>query len=111
MGKLITGPAPKKYRSAILSALEETEDALVNYSEEQVRRERLESAVRSNQDAVQLSSKTYRAGLTDFLSVLDAQRELYASEDLLAQSRTAQAMNVIALFKALGGGWQSQSQP
>jgi len=47
------------------------------------------------------------SGLTDFLSVLDAQRELYANEDLLAQSRTAQTVNLIALYKALGGGWQS----
>jgi outer membrane protein, multidrug efflux system len=99
------------YRAAILAALEETEDALVSYSQEQARRERLEEAVKSNQQAVQLSSETYRAGLTDFLSVLDAQRELYANEDLLAQSRTAQAVNLVALYKALGGGWQSLPQP
>jgi len=99
------------YKSAILSAFEETEDALVDYSEEQKRRERLEDAVKSNEEAVQLSSETYRAGLTDFLSVLDAQRELYANEDLLAQSRTAQAVNLIALYKALGGGWKSFPQP
>ena len=73
---------------AILAALEETEDALVNYSQEQIWHERLESAVKSKEEAVQLSSETYRAGLTDLLSVLDAERELYANEDLLAQSRT-----------------------
>jgi NodT family efflux transporter outer membrane factor (OMF) lipoprotein len=99
------------YRSSILAALEETEDALVNYSQEQVRRERLESAVKSNEEAVQLSSETYRAGLTDFLSVLDAERELYANQDLLAQSRTAQAVNLIVLYKALGGGWEPFSRP
>ena len=99
------------YRATILSALEETENGLVNYSHEQTRRERLESAVKSNEEAVKLSSETYRAGLTDFLSVLDAERELYANEDLLAQSRTTQAVNLIALYKALGGGWQSFSQP
>ena len=99
------------YRASLLLALEETEDAPVNYSQEQTRRDRLETAVKSNEEAVQLSSETYRAGLTDFLSVLDAQRELYANEDLLAQSRTAQAVNLIALYKALGGGWQSLSQP
>ena len=103
--------AVNSYHAVILSALEETEDALVNYSQEQNRRERLESAVRSNEEAVQLSSETYRAGLTDFLSVLDAQRELYANEDLLAQSRTTQALDLIALYKALGGGWQPFSQP
>jgi len=99
------------YRKVILTALEETEDALVKYSQEQKRRERLEDAVKSNEEAVQLSSETYRAGLTDFLSVLDAERELYANEDLLAQSRTIQAVNLVALYKALGGGWQSISQP
>ena len=99
------------YRATILSALEETEDALISYSQEQSRRERLESAVKSNEEAVQLSSETYRAGLTDFLSVLDAERELYANEDLLAQSRATQAVNLIALYKALGGGWQPASQP
>jgi len=99
------------YRSTVLSALEETENALVNYSEEQSRRERLENAVKSNEEAVRLSSELYKAGLTDFLSVLDAQRELYANEDLLAQSRAAQAVNLFALYKALGGGWQSVALP
>ena len=98
------------YRSAVLSALEETENALVNYSQEQTRHERLESAVKSNEEAVRLSSDLYKAGLTDFLSVLDAQRELYANEDLLAQSRTTQTVKLIALYKALGGGWQSFPQ-
>jgi NodT family efflux transporter outer membrane factor (OMF) lipoprotein len=94
------------YRSAVLTALEETENALVAYSEEQTRREHLERAVKSEEDSVQLSSELYKAGLTDFLSVLDAQRALYADEDLLAQSRTAQTVDLIALYKALGGGWQ-----
>jgi len=98
------------YGSTVLLALEETENALVNYSQEQTRRERLEAAVRSNEEAVLLSSELYKAGLTDFLSVLDAQRELYANEDLLAQSRTTQTTNLIALYKALGGGWESFSQ-
>lgn len=97
------------YRKVILTALEETEDALVNYSQEQKRRKRLEAAMKSNEEAVQLSSETYRAGLTDFLSVLDAERELYANEDLLPQSRTTQAVNLVALYKALGGGWQTIS--
>jgi multidrug efflux system outer membrane protein len=95
-----------RYRAAVLSALEETENALVSYSNEQERRARLQRAVQANEEAVKLSNDRYRAGVTDFLSVLDAQRELYANEDLLAQSRTAQTLNLIALYKALGGGWQ-----
>jgi len=83
----------------------------VNYSNEQSRRERLQSAVRANEEALKLSRERYRAGLTDFLAVLDAQRELYANEDLFAQSHTAQTLDLIALYKALGGGWQSSSQP
>jgi multidrug efflux system outer membrane protein len=96
-----------RYKSAVLTALQETEDALVNYSNEQSRRERLESAVQANEEAVKLSNDRYRAGLTDFLSVLDAQRELYANEDLLAQSRTSQTLDLIALYKSLGGGWEN----
>ena len=96
-----------RYRSALLAALEETENALVNYSNEQQRRERLERGVRSNEEAVKLSNERYRAGLTDFLDVLEAQRALYANEDLLAQSRTAQTVDLIALYKALGGGWEN----
>jgi len=99
------------YRSAVLSALEETENALVNYAQEQSRHERLQSAVKSNEEAVQLSSELYKAGLTDFLSVLDAEPELYSNEDLLAQSLTAKTVDLIALYKALGGGWQSMAQP
>jgi NodT family efflux transporter outer membrane factor (OMF) lipoprotein len=98
------------YGSTVLQALEETENALVNYSNEQTHRERLEAAVNSNEEAVRLSAELYKAGLTDFLSVLDAQRELYADEDLLAQSRTTQTTNLIALYKALGGGWESFPQ-
>ena len=83
----------------------------VNYSTERSRRQRLEDAVRANEEAVKLSNERYVAGLTDFLSVLDAQRELYANEDLLAQSRTVQTLDLIALYKVLGGGWQPFSQP
>jgi NodT family efflux transporter outer membrane factor (OMF) lipoprotein len=94
-----------RYQQSVLFALEETENALVNYAQEQTRFERLSSAVASNRDAVGLASELYRSGLTDFLSVLDAERELYSNEDLLAQSRTTQTTNLIALYKALGGGW------
>ena len=77
---------------------------MVSYSEEQERRDRLNEAVRQNQLAVDLASEQYRAGLVDFLSVLDAQRELYGSEDQLVQSQTSVTTNLIALYRALGGG-------
>jgi len=94
------------YRSTVLVALQETEDALVNYSFEQERRDHLQEAVARSQTAVQLSRERYRSGLADFLTVLDAERQLYNSEDLLAQSQIAVTTNLIALYKALGGGWE-----
>lgn len=98
--------AQLRYRSAVLGALQETEDALANYSFEQGRREHLQEAVARNQTAVQLSRERYRSGLADFLTVLDAERQLYNSEDLLAQSQIAVTTDLIALYRALGGGWE-----
>jgi len=93
------------YQSAILNALEEVQNALVNYSQEQERRDRLNQAVEQSQLAVDLATEQFRAGLVDFLSVLEAQRELYANEDQLVQSQTSVTTNLIALYRALGGGW------
>jgi outer membrane protein TolC len=93
------------YQSAVLNALEEVQNALVNYSQEQERRDRLDQAVEQSQLAVDLAMEQYTAGLVDFLSVLDAQRELYANEDQLVQSQTSVTTNLIALYRALGGGW------
>lgn len=93
------------YQAAVLRALEEVENSLVNYSQEQERRDRLDQSARHSQLAVTLATEQYRAGLTDFLAVLDAQRELYANEDQLVQSQTVVTLNVVSLYKALGGGW------
>jgi len=98
------------YQSTVLTSLEETENALVNYSQEQERRDHLQAAVAQSQTALDLSRELYKSGLGDFLSVLDAQRQLYRTEDLLAQSQTAVTTNLIALYKALGGGWESFPQ-
>jgi multidrug efflux system outer membrane protein len=93
------------YQSAILKALEEVQNALVNYSQEQERRDRLNQAVQQSQVAVDLAREQYRGGLADFLSVLDAQGQLYANEDQLVQSQLSVTTNLIALYRALGGGW------
>ena len=97
------------YRSAILNALEEVQNALVNYSDEQERRDRLDQAVRQSQLAVDLAAEQYQAGLVDFLSVLEAQRALYANEDQLVQSQTSVTTNLVTLYRALGGGWSAGS--
>jgi outer membrane protein TolC len=76
------------YQSVVLRSLEETENALVNFAREQDGRDRLDAEVTQNQLALDLATVQYTAGLTDFLSVLDAQRALYGSQDQLAQSQT-----------------------
>jgi NodT family efflux transporter outer membrane factor (OMF) lipoprotein len=93
------------YQRTVLNALEETENSLVNYADEQSRRDHLEASVRASQDAKGLADAQYRAGLADFLTVLDSERTLFSNEDLLAQSQTEVVVNLIALYKALGGGW------
>jgi outer membrane protein TolC len=93
------------YQSTVLNALEDVENALVSYSQEQERRDRLNDAVAHSQLAVDLATEQYKAGLVDFLSVLDAQRGLYANEDQLVQSQTSVTTNLVGLYRALGGGW------
>jgi NodT family efflux transporter outer membrane factor (OMF) lipoprotein len=97
--------AEATYRSAVLTALEETENALVSYSNEQDRRDRLQRVTTADQTALELARVQYRAGLADFLTVLDAERALSENDDQLAQSQTAVVTGLVSLYKALGGGW------
>ena len=99
--------AEASYRSAILTALEETENALIGYFNEQTRRDRLQQVTQADQTALRLTQVQYRAGLADFLTVLDAERSLSANEDQLAQSQTTVVTGLVALYKALGGGWEA----
>ncbi|HEX2972823.1 MAG TPA: efflux transporter outer membrane subunit [Tepidisphaeraceae bacterium] len=94
------------YENTILLALEEVEDSLVSYDKEQVRRQTLADGVKANRRAVELSNELYSKGLTDFLTVLEAERSLYAAEVQLSQSERAVSTNLVALYKALGGGWE-----
>jgi NodT family efflux transporter outer membrane factor (OMF) lipoprotein len=95
------------YEAAVLSALEEVENGLVAYAEEQQRRESLSEATQAAQRAVELAQHKFQAGLTDFSNVLDAQRSLLSLQDQLAQSEGAITSNLVRLYKALGGGWTS----
>jgi NodT family efflux transporter outer membrane factor (OMF) lipoprotein len=93
------------YQSTLLKAFEEVENALVAYGNEQERRDLLLSTVKADETAFDLANIQYKAGLTDFLTVLDAQRELYGNRDLLAQSQTQVVTTLVGLYQALGGGW------
>jgi multidrug efflux system outer membrane protein len=95
-----------QYEKTVLAAFGDVEKSLVNYSREQARQQALTNAVASNRRAVEMANELYVRGLNDFLNVLDTQRSLYATENDLAQSEAAMASNLVALYKALGGGWE-----
>jgi len=76
----------------------------------EVRRRSLAQAVDANRLAADLANERYTRGLVDFLNVLESQRQLYTSEDQLVQSERGIVVNLVALYKALGGGWEVFSQ-
>ena len=96
-----------KYEAAILTALEDVENALVAYAQDQYRRQSLIQAAQAAERAVDLALNQYSSGLIDFQDTLEAQRSLLSFEDQLAQSDGAVTSNLISLYKALGGGWTS----
>ncbi|HSR36901.1 MAG TPA: efflux transporter outer membrane subunit [Desulfurivibrionaceae bacterium] len=95
------------YQQTVLVALREVEDALVAAGKEEEHRQALLAAVTANRRAVDLATRLYTAGESDFLAVVVAQRSLYAAEDALAQSTGTVATELVALYKALGGGWEA----
>ena len=95
------------YEQTVLNALEETENALVNYGEELKRRALLMSAAQASEQARQLAQLRYQEGIADFLTVLDSELRLLNDQSRLAQSETATATALTAVYKALGGGWET----
>jgi len=100
--------ALRNYEKSVLTALGDVESALVNYAKEQSRYRSLLDATVANRRAVQLANDLYRQGLVAFLNVLDAERTLYVTENDLAQSEANMASNLVVLYKALGGGWDTR---
>lgn len=97
------------YEAAVLAALAEVENALTAYAEEQLRQQWLQAAVEATRQAESLAQHQYQAGLVDFTTVLIAQRALLNLEDQLAQSSGTVTANLVRLYKALGGGWETMS--
>lgn len=94
-----------QYEDAILTALEDVENALVGYAEERERRQALVEATQAAARAAELARNQYTSGLVDFQTVLDTERTLLSFQDQLAQSKAQVTSNLISLYKALGGGW------
>jgi outer membrane protein TolC len=94
------------YKQAIIDSVRDVNTANANYAAQNDRLRRLSEAVLASEQAVRLASERYDRGLTDFLNVLDAQREEYALEDQYAMAQQTAALELVALYKALGGGWE-----
>jgi len=97
------------YEASVLGALEETEGALVTYGRAQTRRDLLTEAATASERAANLARQRFQGGLTDFVNVLEAERDALAVQDSLAQSHTQTATALIAVYKALGGGWTDET--
>ena len=99
--------AMHNYQKAILTALADVELAYTAYSEQDKFRLSLEVAVSAEQKAHAISIERYHAGLTNYLDVLEAARRLYNVQNQLYQAQAQTAQNLIAVYKSLGGGWQT----
>ena len=100
-----------QYRSTILAALREVEDALVQFDTEQARRAALSEALNQSRRTFEIAREQYQHGLVDFLTVLDSQRTVLNAEEALTQSDQTAATDLVALYKALGGGWATDHSP
>jgi NodT family efflux transporter outer membrane factor (OMF) lipoprotein len=106
MARAKEAQAALKYRGTVLNALGEVENALVAYRTDRTARDRLAATIRSGEDALYLARDSYKNGLSNFLQVLDAERTLVQSRQQLIQADVTLTDDVIALYNALGGGWQ-----
>jgi NodT family efflux transporter outer membrane factor (OMF) lipoprotein len=95
-----------EYVQTVLKAAQEVEDGLTGYLKHRDAAGLEEGAVTAAREAVQLALTQYREGAVDYQRVLDTQRQLLESENKLTDFRSIAATNLIALYKALGGGWQ-----
>ena len=98
------------YRQTILNAVEEVDAALDAYGAEQARLQNLSGAVVAAQRAVDVATERYNRGLTDFLNVVDAQRQLYDIQGQYVAAQQAQAEQFVRLYRSLGGGWEHFEQ-
>jgi NodT family efflux transporter outer membrane factor (OMF) lipoprotein len=103
--KAVRSQALARFESTVLHALEEVENDIAAYGEEQSRAVALETAAEAAERAATYSRERYKSGLIDFQVVLDADRSLHSIQDQLVVSRGQVVSDLIALYRSLGGGW------
>lgn len=99
------------YRKAVLTALEEVENASVSLNQNRIKYSKIQRSVQFSRKATQLSRLLYQGGSTSFLELLNTERSLYSSENNLIQLKVTLLQNYINLQKALGGGWNGKINP
>jgi multidrug efflux system outer membrane protein len=109
--KAARNEAELEYRQKILTAFQEVSDALVARLRLAEIREREAHEVTSLETAVKLSSERYVAGKASYYEVLEAQQQLFPAQISLARTQRDQLLAIVALYKALGGGWQDELKP
>ncbi len=95
------------FQKTVLQAWHDVDNALTAYKAEQTRRDELILAVAENRRALGLAQSRYQQGVADFLTVLDAERSVLQTQQQLADSTATVSSNLVALYKALGGGWET----
>ncbi len=97
------------YQRAVQNAFREVSDSLIAYQRTQEYRARQEQNAQAHRDATATANDRYEGGVTSYLEVLYNEQELFNSELALAQARRNELLSVVQLYRALGGGWQSQT--
>jgi outer membrane protein, multidrug efflux system len=99
------------YERTVLRALEETQNSFVAYEQNQKRLAALVAQVAASQRAAELARIRYREGAVDFLRLLDAERTVLEAEDTVTLVEAQLNIDVVAIYKALGGGWEAAPDP
>ena len=99
------------YRGAVIAAFSDVDVALGAVASLERREKASQVQADQAQEAYRIADLRYRAGVEDFLSVLDAQRTLYSAQDQLAQAKLARLQAAVTLFRVLGGGWSDVATP
>lgn len=105
--KAMEDEALANYEKTVLTALKDAETALFTHSSDMRRHDFLARSAKENADAADMSMGLYSAGKIDYTRVLEARRTQYSSEEALAKSNGAVAMDLVSIYKALGGGWDA----
>jgi outer membrane protein, multidrug efflux system len=96
----------EQYQAAVLKAAREVDDAAVGFATNRAQIPILKDAVNAAQRSLEIASIQYQEGISDFQRVLDTQRTLFSQQELLVSTLSNVTLNLIALYKAMGGGWQ-----